>query len=31
MGWRAKAPGLTAFYAEFSKKPEMARTDPTAG
>lgn len=31
MGWRAKAPGLAAFYAEFSKTPAMAWTDPTAG
>jgi glutathione S-transferase len=31
MGWRAKAPGLAAFFAEFSQKPEMAWTDPTAG
>ena len=31
LDWRAKAPGLAAFYAAFSKKPEMAWTDPTAG
>jgi glutathione S-transferase len=30
MGWRTNAPGLAAFFAEFSKKPEMAWTDPKA-
>lgn len=31
MAWRTRAPALAAFFADFSQKPEMTWTDPTAG
>jgi glutathione S-transferase len=30
LDWRAAAPGLAAFFAAYSARPEMAWTDPTA-
>ncbi|MCB1542596.1 MAG: glutathione S-transferase C-terminal domain-containing protein, partial [Rhodoblastus sp.] len=30
LDWRARAPGLAAWYAEFAKRPSMQKTRPDA-